>query len=202
MKYNYIVFYSINIKLGGSVMAKLKKDFGKEKAGGFVKDFKVFITRGNMMDMAVGIIIGVAFGAVISSLVADMIMPPVGVALGGTDFKDKHIVLKDGHPGGPYNTTAEANTAGAVTLRWGLFLNTLINFMIIALVVFMMVKVITSMRKKEEAPPPNTRPCPLCDMAISKKATRCPHCTSDVKPEKEEEEPEEDEEEEEEEEET
>jgi len=163
-------------------MRKSKKDVGKEKAGGFVKDFKAFITKGNMMDMAVGIIIGVAFGAVISSLVADVLMPPVGLALGGTDFKDKHLVLKDGEPEGPYNTTADANAAGAVTLRWGVFVNTLINFIIIALVIFVIVMVIIKMRKKEEAAP-NTRPCPLCDMAISKKATRCPHCTSDVKPE-------------------
>jgi large conductance mechanosensitive channel len=156
-----------------------------EKKGGFMKDFRAFITKGNMMDMAVGIIIGVAFGLVISSMVNDVIMPPVGVALGGTDFKEQYVVLKAGKPfPGPYTSLANATSNGASVWRYGVFINTLINFVIVALCVFVMVRQINKMReraeKKKAAEPPTEKDCPHCLMKIPIKATKCGHCTSDV----------------------
>ena len=146
-------------------------------------DFKAFITKGNMMDLAIGIIIGVAFGAVITSLVNDVLMPPIGMALGGVDFKEWYMLLKEGTVGGPYPSLSAATADGAVTLRWGAFINALINFLIIALVIFVIVKIIARMKRKEEAKVPTTRACPHCDTQISLKATRCPNCTSEVTPE-------------------
>jgi large conductance mechanosensitive channel len=153
----------------------------------FMDDFKAFITKGNMMDLAVGIIIGVAFGAVITSLVNDVLMPPIGLALGGVDFKEWYILLKEGTVGGPYPSLAAATTDGAVTWRFGMFINALINFLIVALVIFLIVKMMASMKRKaadkEAAKGPTTRACPHCDTQISLKATRCPNCTSEVTPE-------------------
>jgi len=148
----------------------------------FMDDFKAFITKGNMMDLAVGIIIGVAFGAVITSLVNDVLMPPIGLALGGVDFKEWYILLKEGTVGGPYPSLSAATTDGAVTWRFGMFINALINFLIVALVIFMIVKAMASMKRKEAAKSPTTRACPHCDTQISLKATRCPNCTSEVPP--------------------
>jgi large conductance mechanosensitive channel len=147
-----------------------------------LKDFKAFILRGNVVDMAVGIIIGVAFGAIVSSIVKDVIMPPIGLALGKIDFSNLVIVLKQGTTPGPYATLAAAQAAGAVTLNYGLFINTIINFLIIALVVFFfIVRPIARMQapKKAAAPAaPTTKECPFCYTNISIKATRCPNCTS------------------------
>ncbi len=147
-----------------------------------LKDFKAFIMRGNVVDMAVGIIIGAAFGAIVSSLVKDVIMPPVGLGLGKIDFSNLAVVLKQGVPPGPYTSVAAAQAAGAVTLNYGLFINTIINFLIIAAVVFFfVVRPIAKMQApKKIAKPaaPTTKECPFCFTAIPIKATRCPHCTS------------------------
>ncbi len=147
-----------------------------------LKDFKAFIMKGNVVDMAVGIIIGVAFGAIIGSLVKDVIMPPVGLALGKIDFSNLAIVLKQGSTPGPYVSLAAAQAAGAVTLNYGLFINTIINFLIIALVVFFfIVRPIARMQAPKKTPEPaapTTKECPFCFTNILIKATRCPNCTS------------------------
>jgi large conductance mechanosensitive channel len=157
-----------------------KKDT-KNRAAGLGKEFKGFIMKGNVMDMAVGIIIGIAFGAVITSMVNDVLMPPIGLALGGADFKESFVVLKEGSPHGPYPSLANATAAGATTLRYGAFINTIINFIIIAFCIFMIVKVITNMRKKEEAEKAATeKDCPHCQMKVPIKATKCGHCTSEI----------------------
>lgn len=147
-----------------------------------LKDFKAFILRGNVVDMAVGIIIGVAFGAIVSSVVKDVILPPVGLALGKIDFSDLAIVLKQGTTPGPYATLAAAKAAGAVTLNYGLFINTIINFLIIAFIVFFfIVRPIARMqapKKAAEPATPTTKECPFCFTNIPMKATRCPSCTS------------------------
>jgi len=149
-----------------------------------LKDFKAFIMKGNVVDMAVGIIIGVAFGAIVTSLVKDVIMPPVGLALGKIDFSNLAVVLKQGATPGPYDTLSAAQAAGAVTLNYGLFINTIITFIIIALVVFFgIVRPIARMQapKKVSAPTaPTTKDCPYCATAIPIKATRCPNCTSEL----------------------
>ena len=149
-----------------------------------LKDFKAFIMRGNVVDMAVGIIIGAAFGAIVSSLVKDVIMPPVGLGLGKIDFSNLAIVIKQGSTPGPYPTLAAAQAAGAVTLNYGLFINTIINFLIIASVVFFfIVRPIARMQiPKKAAQPaaPITKECPFCYTSIPIKATRCPNCTSPI----------------------
>jgi large conductance mechanosensitive channel len=148
-----------------------------------VKEFKEFIMRGNVMDMAVGIIIGVAFGAVINSLVADVIMPPIGLLLGKVDFANLFAVLKQGATAGPYPSVVAAKAAGAVTLNFGLFVNTIINFVILAFVIFLMVKGVNNLRRPKPAPAaaPTTKDCPFCISAIPIKATRCPNCTSELR---------------------
>jgi large conductance mechanosensitive channel len=149
-----------------------------------LKDFRAFITRGNVIDMAVGIIIGIAFGAVISSLVNNVIMPPIGLALGNVDFSNLFVVLKQGLPAGPYPTLADAQTAGAVVIGYGTFVNAVVYFVIIAAVVFfLIVRPVARMqaRKKVEEPAPTTKDCPYCFTAIPIKASRCPNCTSELK---------------------
>jgi large conductance mechanosensitive channel len=147
-----------------------------------LKDFKAFIMRGSVVDMAVGIIIGAAFGAIVTSLVKDVIMPPIGLALGKIDFSNLLIVLKEGATAGPYQTMAAAQAAGAVTLNYGLFINTIISFLILALVIFFfVVRPIARMqapKKAAEPAAPTTKECPFCFTSISIKATRCPNCTS------------------------
>jgi len=147
-----------------------------------LKEFKEFAMRGNVMDMAIGIIIGVAFGAIIKSLVADIIMPPIGLLLGNMDFSDMYFTLKEGTTAGPYASLAAAKEAGAVVMSWGVFINTVINFLIVAFVIFMIVRTMNKAKKQEEAPPaePTEKECPQCLSAIPIKATRCAHCTSDV----------------------
>jgi len=147
-----------------------------------LKDFKEFVMRGNVVDMAVGIVIGVAFGAVIKSLVADVIMPPIGLLLGNVDFSNLFITLKAGKVAGPYVSLAAAQAAGAVTLNLGLFINTIISFVIVAFAVFLLVRGINQLRREQEAPPaaPTTKECPYCLSEIPLKATRCPHCTSEL----------------------
>ena len=149
-----------------------------------LKDFKAFIMRGNVVDMAVGIIIGAAFGSIVSSIVKDIIMPPIGLALGKVDFTSLFVVLRQGATAGPYDSLATAQAAGAVSINYGLFINTIITFLIIAAVVFFfIVRPIARMQapKKAAAPAaPTTKDCPFCAMAIPIKATRCPNCTSEV----------------------
>ncbi len=147
-----------------------------------LKDFKAFIMRGNVVDMTVGIIIGAAFGTIVSSLVKDVIMPPIGLALGKIDFSNLAVVIKQGSTPGPYATLAAAQAAGAVTLNYGLFINTIVNFLIVAFVVFFfIVRPIARMqapKKAAEPVAPTTKECPFCYSNISLRATRCPNCTS------------------------
>ncbi len=147
-----------------------------------LKEFKEFAVKGNMVDMAVGIIIGAAFGAIIGSLVSDVLMPPLGLLLGNVDFSNLFTVLKEGKTAGPYATVAAAKEAGAVTLNYGLFVNTVVNFLIIAFAIFFVVRGINRLKKKEEVPPavPTTKDCPHCLSTIPIKATRCSHCTSEL----------------------
>jgi large conductance mechanosensitive channel len=144
-------------------------------------DFKAFIMRGNVLDLAVGVIIGAAFGTVVKSLVDDVIMPPIGLAIGGVDFSNLFVVLKEGATAaGPYASLAEAKAAGAVTMNYGAFINTIITFLIIALAVFMLVRVVSRLHKQPAPPPPDTKSCPQCATAIPLAAKRCPNCTSQL----------------------
>jgi len=144
------------------------------------KEFKDFAVKGNVVDMAVGIIIGAAFGAIVGSLVADVLMPPLGLLIGNVDFSNLFIVLREGAQAGPYATPAAAKAAGAVTLNYGLFINTVLSFLIVAFAVFFVIKAVNRL-KREQAPAPaapTTKDCPFCFTAIAIKAVRCPHCTS------------------------
>ncbi|MBN1301191.1 MAG: large conductance mechanosensitive channel protein MscL [Melioribacteraceae bacterium] len=148
-----------------------------------LKEFKEFAVKGNVIDMAVGIIIGAAFGTIVKSLVADVIMPPVGLLLGNVDFSNLFVVLKEGTVPGPYETLKAAQDAGAVSLNYGTFLNTIISFLIVAFSVFILIKNVNRF-KKEEAPKPaaepTTKECPYCFSTIPIKATKCPNCTSQL----------------------
>lgn len=146
------------------------------------KEFREFALRGNVMDMAIGIIIGAAFSPIIASLVSDIIMPPIGLLLGGVDFSNLFVTLKQGATAGPFANLAEAQAAGAVTVNYGLFINKIISFIIIAFAVFMVVKGMNSIKRQEEAAPPvpTVKDCPFCFTAIPIKAIRCPHCTADL----------------------
>ena len=147
-----------------------------------LKEFKEFAMRGNVVDMAVGIIIGAAFGTIVKSLVSDIIMPPIGLLLGNVDFSNLFIVLKEGSPAGPFAALADAQKAGAVTINYGLFFNTIISFLIVAFAIFLLIKGINKLKREEEAPPqePTTKECPHCLSTIPLKATRCSHCTSEL----------------------
>ena len=148
-----------------------------------MNEFKEFISRGNVIDLAVGFIIGTAFGAIVKSLVSDIIMPPIGLALGKVDFSNLFFVLKEGDTPGPYYTIASAQEAGAVTLNYGMFINNIVTFLIIALAVFFLVKGVNQIQRKKEVPPtaPTTKDCPFCFTTIPIKAVRCPNCTSELK---------------------
>jgi large conductance mechanosensitive channel len=146
------------------------------------KEFKEFAMRGNVVDMAVGIIIGGAFGTIVKSLVDDVLMPPIGLLLGNVDFANIFTVIKAGKIAGPYATLAEAKAAGAVTINMGIFINSIISFLIVAFAVFLLIRQINAMKRSEEAPAvPTTKECPFCFSTIPIKATRCPSCTSEVK---------------------
>ena len=152
---------------------------------GMVKEFKEFAMRGNVVDMAVGIIIGGAFGTIVKSLVNDVLMPPIGLLLGGVDFSNFFLVLKDGaKSAAPYAALSDAQGAGAVTVNYGVFFNAVVSFLIVAFAVFLLIKGINSMKRKEEAPPaePTTKECPFCMSTIAIKASRCPSCTSELAP--------------------
>jgi large conductance mechanosensitive channel len=144
-----------------------------------LKEFKEFAMKGNVMDMAIGIIIGAAFGRIVSSFVSDILMPPLGLLLGDSDFTNKFLTLK----GAVLETLEAAKEAGSVTLNYGVFINTLIDFLIIAFAIFIVVRQINRMKRKSEAapPPPNTKDCPFCFSVIPIKAVRCGHCTSELK---------------------
>ena len=145
------------------------------------QEFKAFVMRGNVMDLAVGVIIGAAFGAVVKSLVDDVIMPPIGVLTGGVDFSEKFMLLKPGPDvAPPYASLAAAKEAGAATLNYGLFINTIITFLIVALAIFLLVRAINKLYRQPAPPTPDTRPCPYCTMTVALSATRCPHCTSQL----------------------
>jgi large conductance mechanosensitive channel len=144
------------------------------------KEFKEFAMRGNVVDMAVGIIIGAAFGAIVKSLVSDLLMPPIGLILGNVDFSNLFLALKEGSPAGPYASLAEAQKAGAVTINYGLFINSVISFLIVAFAVFLLIRGINRLKRAEEAGEPTTKECPYCLSHIPVKATRCPHCTSSL----------------------
>ena len=147
-----------------------------------IKEFKEFAMRGNVVDMAVGIIIGGAFGTIVKSLVADVIMPPIGMILGNVDFSDFFFVLRQGATAAPYLNLADAQKAGAVTLNFGLFINSVISFVIVAVAVFLLIRAVNRMKRREEAAvaDPTTRDCPFCLSAIPIRASRCPHCTSEL----------------------
>jgi large conductance mechanosensitive channel len=147
-----------------------------------LKEFKEFTLRGNVLDMAVGIIIGAAFGTIVKSLVDDIIMPPIGLLLGGVDFANFFILLKEGSPAAPYASLADAQAASAVTMNYGLFINAVISFLIVAFVIFLLIRNVNRMKREEEAPPaePTTKGCPYCLSTIPIKATRCAYCTSEL----------------------
>jgi len=148
------------------------------------KEFKAFIMRGNVLDLAVGVIIGAAFGAIVKSFVDDILMPPIGLLLGNVDFANIFAVLKAGDPAGPYAALAAAKEAGAVTMNFGVFINTLISFLITALAIFFVIKGANALQRTKEAPAPppepTTKQCPFCFTDIPIPATRCPHCTSQL----------------------
>ena len=141
-------------------------------------DFKAFLLRGNVVDLAVALVLGAAFGRIVSSLVDDMLMPPLGLALGGADFKELFVDLS-GHG---YRTLAEATAAGAATLRYGLFLNTIVNFVVVAFAIFLLIRQLGRMFPRKAPDAPVTRECPFCLSAIPLSARRCAHCTSEIAP--------------------
>ncbi|MHB0855957.1 MAG: large conductance mechanosensitive channel protein MscL [Anaerolineae bacterium] len=149
-------------------------------------DFRSFLQRGNMLELAVGIAVGSAFTAVVRSLVDDLLMPPLGFVLGSLDFSDLFLVLREGEPMGPYSTLAAALDAGAITWRYGRFVSSMVSFVIIALAIFLVVKLVARLMSKGEATvaaPPTTKACPYCVTAIPIAATRCPFCTSNLQEE-------------------
>jgi large conductance mechanosensitive channel len=140
------------------------------------KEFKTFITRGNVIDLAVGVIIGAAFGKIVTSFVNDILMPPIGLLLGSVNFTNLFITLS----GAAYDTLEEAQAAGAATINYGVFINTIIDFLIVAFVIFVLIKQVNRMRQPAPPAEPTTKECPYCLSAIPIKATRCPHCTSEI----------------------
>lgn len=143
-----------------------------------LKEFKEFVMKGNVLDMAIGIIIGAAFGKIVTSLVSDVIMPPIGLLLGKVDFSNLFWNIS----GKSYASLADAQAAGAATINYGVFLDTIIQFLILAFVIFLVVRQVNRLNKPKPAPEPDTRECPHCFTMVSKKADRCPNCTSEIKP--------------------
>jgi large conductance mechanosensitive channel len=144
---------------------------------GFISEFKDFAMKGNVLDMAIGIIIGVAFGGIITSLVKDVIMPPIGMIMGGINFADMFVALD----GKTYASLAAAQAVAAPTINYGLFINAVINFLIVALAIFMLIRQVNAAKKKPAPPEPNSKECPFCKESIPKAAIKCSHCTSDLK---------------------
>jgi large conductance mechanosensitive channel len=145
------------------------------------KEFREFASRGNVIDLAVGVIIGAAFGKIVTSFVSDIIMPPIGLAIGRVDFKSLFIALDGQH----YASLADAQKAGAATINYGVFMNTVVEFLIVAIVIFLLVQQINRLKPPAPAPPAeDARDCPFCISRIPTRATRCPHCTSELRPSK------------------
>ena len=146
------------------------------------KEFRAFALRGNVVDMAVGIIVGAAFGTIISSLVDNILMPPIGLLLGGVDFGNLFAIIKAGSTAGPYATLADAQSAGAVTINYGVFINAIVSFVIVAFAIFLVIRAINRLTREKETPlaEPTTKECPYCRSTIPLTATRCPHCTSQL----------------------
>jgi large conductance mechanosensitive channel len=143
-------------------------------------EFKEFAVKGNAVDLAVGVIIGAAFGSVITSLVKDVVMPPISVLTGGLDFSNKFVILRAAKDGSTaFNTPADAAKAGAITWNYGNFITLVINFLIVATAIFLLIRLINQLRRPAEKPP-DQKECPACAMKIPIKATRCPHCTSEL----------------------
>lgn len=142
-----------------------------------LKEFKEFAMKGNVVDLAVGFILGAAFGKIVTSLVSDIIMPPIGLILGKVDFSSLFLSLS----GKPYSSLAEAKAAGAATLNYGIFLNNIVDFLIVAFAVFLLVRMVNRWNKPAPAAAPSTKECPYCASTIPLKATRCPHCTSEIR---------------------
>lgn len=148
-----------------------------------LKEFKEFAIKGSVIDMAVGIIIGAAFTGVVQSLVKDVLMPPLGLLMGGVDFSEFFVVLKEGSIPAPYTTITAAQEAGAVTLNYGVFINTVISFFIVAFAIFILIRYINKLKRPQETPKPaipSIKKCPFCFSDIPVEATRCPHCTSEL----------------------
>ena len=144
-----------------------------------IKEFQEFISKGNVMDLAVGVIIGGAFGLIVTSLVNDIIMPPIGLALGKVDFANLYLLLEPGTKAAPpYSSLADAKAAGAVTLNYGVFVSSVVSFIIVAFAVFLLVRAAAKLQKPDTAAAPTTKACPACAMTIPIQASRCPHCTS------------------------
>lgn len=153
--------------------------------GGFWSEFKEFAVKGSVVDMAVGIILGAAFGTVVKSLVEDVVMPPIGMATAGVDIAQLHVVIQEGSPPGPYPTLEAARQAGAITINYGAFINSIIAFLIVAIVLFVLVRYVNRLRRaaedpKASDPTPSSKTCPFCASSIPVKATRCPSCTSEL----------------------
>jgi len=144
------------------------------------KEFKEFAVKGNAIDLAVGVIIGAAFGSIVTSLVKDILMPPIGLLTGGLDFSNKFLILKDAPGGALFATPADAVKAGAITWNYGNFLTLIINFLIVALCIFLLVRAVNRMKRPQADAAPVSKDCPHCVMTIPIKATRCPHCTSEM----------------------
>jgi large conductance mechanosensitive channel len=144
------------------------------------KEFQEFAIKGNVIDMAVGIIIGAAFTTVVKSLVDDVIMPPLGFLTNGLDFTDKYAVLREGTPAGPYASLAQARSSGATVLAYGNFISAIVTFLIVSLVLFFIVRWINRLRRPDTPAAPNTKSCPFCTLPLDRRATRCPHCTSQL----------------------
>ena len=144
-----------------------------------LKEFKEFAVKGNAVDMAVGLIIGAAFGSIITSLVKDIIMPPISLLTGGLDWSNKFVILRDAPGGGVFTSAVDAAKAGAITWNYGIFVTLIVNFLVVAFCIFLLVRALNRMKRPgEEAPV--SKECPFCAMTISVKATRCPHCTSEM----------------------
>ena len=146
------------------------------------KEFREFAIKGNVVDMAVGIMIGAAFSTMVKSLVDDVIMPPIGLLTGGLDFSSRFVVLQDGSTAAPSPSLEAAQEAGAVVLRWGLFVNATVSLLLVAMVLFFLVRWVNRLRRPETPPAPTTRACPFCRSHIDEVASRCPQCTSEVEP--------------------
>jgi large conductance mechanosensitive channel len=146
------------------------------KEGPVLKEFREFVTRGNVLDLAVGVMIGAAFNKIVDSLVKDIIMPPIGVILGGIDFSNFFLNLS----GTSYNSLADAQQAGAATVNYGLFINNVISFFIVAFAIFMLVKQVNRLRRPRTAEPNTQKECPFCRLNMPLAASRCPHCTSEL----------------------